>query len=44
MAQRVHEKLTYILDTHEVEPLSEDVTAKIDAIIAAAEKRIADQA
>ena len=42
MAQRVHEKLELILDTHEVEPLSDDVIAKIDAIVASAEKRIAD--
>ncbi|HMM07176.1 MAG TPA: trimethylamine methyltransferase family protein [Clostridiales bacterium] len=39
-AQRVHEKLTEILETHRVEPLSDEVTAKIDAIIAAAEARL----
>lgn len=42
MAQRIHEKLQIILDTHEPEPLSDDVIAKIDAIIASAEKRIAE--
>lgn len=39
-AQRVHEKLTDILENHKVEPLSDEVTAKIDTIIAAAEKRV----
>ena len=42
MAQRVHEKLQTILDTHEAEPLSDEVIAKIDAIVAAAEKRVGE--
>lgn len=39
-AQRVHKKLTDILETHKVEPLKDEVTAEIDGIIAAAEKRV----
>ncbi len=39
-AQRVHEKLTDILENHKVEPLNNEVAAEIDAIIAAAEKRV----
>ena len=42
MAQRVHEKLQTILDTHEAEPLCDEVIAKIDAIVAAAEKRVGE--
>ena len=40
MGQRIHEKTKRILETHEVEPLPDDVNAELDAIIAEADANV----
>ena len=40
MAQRVHEKMIEILESHAPEALSDDVLKQLDDIVAAAEARV----
>lgn len=40
MAQRAEEKVRFILENHQVAPLPQDVTAEMDAIVAAAEASV----